>query len=161
MWAEYQTVGVQRWSIALVLCLLSLCATTPSTSQGTIPTAHGLTYEKNPTEVSPGMIAFFGQPKVELPEAQNVPDPAWRSADHAKSAPALADPVLRSKSTRSSSLLVAGVVLVVLGIGLLATAVLVAYMLHARRSSKEWHPSSSSVVGLTTHWRSTTGPEVL
>lgn len=159
MWAEYQTVGVQRWSIALVLCLLSLSAT--SNSQGTIPTPHGLTYEKNPTEVSPGMIAFFGQPKVELPQAQNVPDPAWStSADHAKSAPAVVDPVLRRKTT-SSSLLVAGVVFVVLGIGLLATALLVAYMLHSRRSSKEWHPSGSSVVGLTAHWRSTTGPEVL
>jgi len=131
------------FSIALALCVLSFC-TVQANSQHNFPSEHGLTYAKNPGEASPEMIAFFSQPKAELPEGRDVSDPVWRAA--AKSVPA--DPV-NNGGHRRPALLIAGIVFAVLGAGLLVTA-LVAYMLHARRS-RAWS-SSSSLVGLT-RWR--------
>jgi len=140
---KLQTLG-RPFSIALALCVLSFC-TVQANSQHNFPSEHGLMYAKNPGEASPEMIAFFGQPKVELPEARNVSDPFWRAG--AKAVPA--DPVHNGGHRRPALLIIAGIVFAVLATGLLVTA-LVAYMLHARRS-REWS-SSSSLVGLT-RWR--------
>lgn len=127
-------------SIALALCLFSVFVA-ESNSQNAQPSEHGLMYQKNAGEASPEMIAFFGRPKVELPEAKNVSDPVWRAAT--KVVPG--DPANSGGHARPA-LLITGIVFAVLGVGLLATAV-VAYMLHARRS-KAWS-SSCSLAGLT------------
>lgn len=128
--------------LSLALCLLSVLIA-QSNSQNAQPSEHGLMYQKNPGEASPEMVTFFGRPKVELPEARNVSDPVWRAAK--KVAPE--DPAHSSGHARPA-LLITGIVFAVLGVGLLATAV-VAYMLHARRS-RAWS-SSISLAGLT-HW---------
>lgn len=136
-------------SVALALCLLSVF-TACSNSQNAHPSEHGQMFQKNPGEASPEMIAFFRQPKVELPEARNFSDPVWRVA--AKVAPA--DPGHHSVRHARPTLLITGFVFAVLGFGLLAT-VIVAYMIHARRS-RAWS-SSTSLVGLA-HWRN--DPEI-
>jgi len=147
--AGHQLQNLRRpCSIALALCLLSVFVA-QSNSQNSQPSEHGLVYQKNAGEASPEMIAFFGRPKVELPEAQNVSDPGWRAST--KGVPE--DPVHSGGHARPT-LLITGIVFGILGVGLLATAV-VAYLLHARRS-RAWS-GSSSFVGLT-HWRN--DPEI-
>ncbi|ONK61414.1 uncharacterized protein A4U43_C08F29660 [Asparagus officinalis] len=142
-------------NLALMLLLLSLYATV-SNSQNAFPTQHGLMYEKNPAESSAQMVGFFGQPKVEMPEARD-PRLSSSAGTSGGEAEAVTDTdVGHSGGHRKSGVVIAGIVFAVVGVALVATG-LVAYVVKARKPQE----SSSSGTGFVSlaQWR--TYPEVL